>query len=171
MSVKRTYRPLTFHDLKRDSKLLLAFGLGSGLSPKAPGTVGTLVALPFVWLLAQMGLFGQMLVLTVVIALGVLVSDYAVRKLKVHDHPGIVIDEFAGIWLSFFLLPFTLPLLVVGFIIFRLLDILKPWPISWLDKTVKGGVGVMADDVLAGLLTCIVLHGLLYFNVTAKYLL
>ena len=156
----RSHSP-NFLDLKKDGQLLLAFGLGAGLSPKAPGTVGTIAALPGVLLLGQFALFGQLLILTVVVALGVLVSDYAVKKLRVHDHPGIVIDEFAGLWLSFFLVPLSLPLVVIGFILFRLLDILKPWPISWLDRKVKGGIGVMADDLLAGLITCLILHGLI----------
>lgn len=159
-NTSRSHSP-NFLDLKKDGQLLLAFGLGAGLSPKAPGTVGTIAALPGVLLLGQFALFGQLLILTVVVALGVLVSDYAVKKLRVHDHPGIVIDEFAGLWLSFFLVPLSLPLVVIGFILFRLLDILKPWPISWLDRKVKGGIGVMADDLLAGLITCLILHGLI----------
>ncbi|MCW9016490.1 MAG: phosphatidylglycerophosphatase A, partial [Kangiellaceae bacterium] len=80
--------------------------------------------------------------------------------LKTHDHPGIVWDEFAGMFVTFLFIPITWQNLIAGFILFRLFDILKPWPIKWVDKKVSGGLGIMLDDILAGLAACGCLHGL-----------
>ena len=82
------------------------------------------------------------------------------RELGVHDHEGIVWDEMVGIWITFWLAPPGLIWLLVGFVAFRVLDICKPWPIRWLDVNVRGGVGIMVDDVLAGILAWLVVQGL-----------
>lgn len=128
----------------------LAFGFGAGGMPRAPGTWGTLVGLPFVLLWASLPLWGQGLVLVASIVFGVWLCGKVARELGVHDHEGIVWDEMVGIWLTCFLLPAEPLWLALGFVVFRVMDIAKPWPISWVDRHVHGGFGIMLDDVLAG---------------------
>ncbi|WXL26533.1 phosphatidylglycerophosphatase A [Ectopseudomonas mendocina] len=130
----------------------LAFGFGSGTMRKAPGTWGSLVALPFVPLLQQLPDWGYWLVLAVSIVFGCWLCGKVARDLGVHDHEGIVWDEFVGIWITFWLAPAGWGWLALGFLLFRLFDILKPWPISWVDRQVHGGFGIMLDDILAGVL-------------------
>mgnify|MGYP000456862034 CR=1 FL=1 len=130
----------------------LAFGFGSGLAPKAPGTFGTLAALPILLLLAPFHMspwFGLFLLAT--FGLGIYLCDTTADALGVHDHGGIVWDEFVGFWIAMAFLPVNFVSLVLGFTLFRLIDILKPWPISWIDKNIGGGLGIMVDDVVAGL--------------------
>ena len=130
---------------------MLAFGFGSGLSQKAPGTMGTLAAIPLWWLLAQLPLSTYWVVVLVAAVAGILICGRAADRLGVHDHGGIVWDEFVGFWIAMAALPVTWQSLILGFVLFRLFDILKPWPISWLDRRVSGGFGIMIDDVIAGL--------------------
>ncbi len=140
----------TFSELLKSPFLMLGFGFGSGLAKKAPGTVGTLLGLvlfiplllwsePVAWLVLLAGtLFGS------------LICGRASEQLGVHDHGGIVWDEFVGIWMVLLLLPEQNVLFwVFAFITFRLFDIWKPWPIRWIDQKVHGGFGIMLDDVLA----------------------
>ncbi|TNF36664.1 MAG: phosphatidylglycerophosphatase A [Gammaproteobacteria bacterium] len=129
----------------------LAAGFGSGLSRKAPGTAGSLAALPVGVLLLDLPVWGHAAWVVLMFALGVLVCDRAARLLGVHDHPGIVWDEFVGLWLAMWLLPDGWPWWLAAFVLFRLFDIAKPWPIRWLDRQVQGGFGIMIDDVLAGI--------------------
>ena len=128
----------------------LAFGLGSGLSPKAPGTVGTLAAIPFYLLMQSLTLPVYLLVLLVATLVGIWLCDKSSKELGVHDHPGIVWDEFCGFWLTMIAAPAGWLWIIIGFLLFRVFDILKPWPIRWLDKHVHGGLGIMVDDLLAG---------------------
>lgn len=129
-----------------------ALGFGSGLAPKAPGTFGTLAAVPIYWLLLQpLSLPWLLTVIVVSFAVGVWFCGAAADKLGVHDHPGIVWDEFVGLWISCIALPGGWPWLFAAFVLFRFFDILKPWPIRWLDTKVPGGLGIMVDDLLAGL--------------------
>mgnify|MGYP000844138693 FL=1 len=130
---------------------MLAFGFGSGLSPKAPGTMGTLAAIPLWWLLAQLPLSTYLVVVLIAAVAGIVICGRAADRLGVHDHGGIVWDEFVGFWIAMAALPVTWQSLILGFVLFRLFDILKPWPISWLDRRVSGGFGIMIDDVIAGL--------------------
>jgi len=130
---------------------LVAFGFGSGLSPKAPGTVGTLVAFPFYWLLQANPFYW--IWIAAFLAFGVWACGVTGRTLGVHDHGGMVWDEIAAFLM---VLPFApvhelgMPLAFgLAFALFRLFDIWKPFPIGWLDARVPGGFGVMLDDVLA----------------------
>lgn len=127
----------------------LAFGFGSGLSPKAPGTVGTLAAMPFAVLLVQLPLWIGLAVIAIAFMVGVYLCTVTGRALGVHDHGGIVWDEFVSLWLVLVLIPFHWGWWLAAFVLFRLFDILKPWPIRWLDRHIGGGLGVMIDDVLA----------------------
>lgn len=136
--------------------VLIITWFGSGLSPRAPGTVGTLAALPFAiamiwaagpayahWVLSLAALL--------VFLIGWWASDAYVRLTGTKDPGLIVIDEVAGIWLTLAVAPLDPVAIGLGFVLFRLFDILKPWPVSWADKAVKGGLGIMLDDILAGL--------------------
>ncbi len=140
---------------------LLATGLGTGLSPKAPGTVGTIAAIPLVLALSWLPLWCSALAIMLICMLGVYVSDVTSRDLGVDDHGGIVIDEVAGFAITMWALPPDGWLLLAGFVLFRFLDIVKPWPVRVFDQHVLGGLGVMADDIVAGLLACGLLHGVL----------
>jgi phosphatidylglycerophosphatase A len=141
---------LTPKQILSDPVLFLAFGFGSGLAKKAPGTFGTLAAVPVYWLFAQTNLFVYSLLTLIVTVIGVWICDSAAKKLDEHDFGGIVWDEIAGYLITMWLVPFTGQAMVLGFVLFRFFDILKPWPIKWIDRQVHGGLGIMLDDVLAG---------------------
>ena len=135
----------------------LAFGFGSGLSPFAPGTVGTLVAIPFTFLLKSLGTTGFWIALVLLFLLGVKLCTHVSQKLGVHDHGGIVWDEMVGYWLAVAFVPLDWQWLLAAFLLFRFFDIFKPWPIRQIDKKISGGFGIMVDDVVAGLFTLILL--------------
>jgi phosphatidylglycerophosphatase A len=130
----------------------LAFGLGSGAAPKAPGTFGTLAAVVIYLLLPDMSVPVYIGFVVVAFAIGVWLCGKTADDIGVHDHGGIVWDEFVGFWITMLLVPDGWLWIVLGFILFRAFDILKPWPIKWLDEKVAGGFGIMIDDVLAGVM-------------------
>lgn len=145
---------------------LLAFGFGAGLSPKAPGTAGTLVAIPLHVLLLAIA-FNNYIYLAILVAaflLGIYLCGKTARDLGVHDHGGIVWDEFVGYWITMILVPLTWYWVLAGFVAFRFFDIVKPWPIGWLDKKVHGGFGIMLDDTIAGLYAVVVIQLAMYFT-------
>lgn len=136
----------------------LALGFGSGLAAKAPGTFGTLAAIPLYLLMVELPL-GWYLGLTLLSVLaGIYICDKAAKDMGVHDHGAIVWDEVAGLLISMIAAPAGWIWLLVGFGLFRFFDIIKPWPIRWLDAKVEGGFGIMIDDVLAGVFAFIVLQ-------------
>ena len=141
-----------------DPVLWLAFGFGSGLAPRAPGTAGTLMAIPLFLLLDRLPFAGYLLATAFVTLVGVWICARASRVLGVHDHPGIVWDEFAGFLVAMAIAPDGWVGIVAGFALFRLFDIWKPWPIGWVDRQVHGGLGIMLDDVLAGLMAVLVFY-------------
>lgn len=145
-------------DLLHNPLQFLAFGMGSGLSPHAPGTMGTLAAIPIYLLFAQFGLLLYTVFVIAAIALGIWLCGRVSEQLNVHDHPGIVWDEFAGYWVTMWAVPKEWLWVALGFVVFRILDIVKPWPISLLDRRVGGGWGIMVDDLTAGLMACLTLH-------------
>ena len=141
----------------------LALGFGSGLAPKAPGTFGTLAALPLYFLMMKLSL-PVFVALTLIITIaGFWICDIAAKDMQVHDHGAIVWDEVAGMLITMIAAPVGLLPLVVGFVLFRFFDIIKPWPIKLLDRHVKGGFGIMIDDVLAGVFAAICLQAIHYF--------
>ena len=143
---------------------LLSFGFGSGYMPIAPGTLGTLVAIPIFLLLSQLNMDLYILSLIGMALLGIWLCGYTSRALGVHDHKGIVWDEVVGYLITMAMIPPTWLNICAGFVLFRLFDIWKPWPINLLDKHIHGGLGIMLDDVLAGLFAwCILQTGLYYF--------
>lgn len=134
----------------------IALGFGTGLSPKAPGTVGSLAAVALWWLLfADFSLPIQAAIIALGFALGVWVSHWMIARTGIADPGFIVWDEFIGQWIALLLLPKTLVWYAIAFALFRLFDIVKRGPAGWADKRFKGGFGVMVDDVIAGLLALV----------------
>jgi len=134
---------------------LVAFGFGAGLSPKAPGSVGTIVAVLIYLVLPSMPpiIYAGLVLLS--FFFGIWICGKTAEDLGVHDHGGIVWDEFVGYWITMFMAPSGLFWVLLGFVFFRLLDIFKPWPIKWADKELAGGLGIMLDDVLAGIMAAL----------------
>jgi len=128
-----------------------AFGFGSGAAPFAPGTFGTLAAVLLYLPLQHLHWFSYLLLVVVAFVVGVVICERTSKDIGVHDHGGIVWDEFVGYWLTMLFAPAGWVWVVVGFVLFRFFDIVKPRPIGWLDKQVKGGMGIMIDDVVAGI--------------------
>ncbi|MBT1443390.1 phosphatidylglycerophosphatase A [Shewanella sp. JM162201] len=141
----------------------LALGFGSGLAKKAPGTFGTLAAVPLYLLLSPLPLFWYLMVTAVAVVAGVYICDRAAKDMGVHDHGAIVWDEVAGLLITMIAAPAGIVWLVAGFVLFRIFDILKPWPIRVLDAKVHGGFGIMIDDVLAGVFALGCLQLLAYY--------
>ena len=137
---------------KASSVHWLAFGLGSGFAPKAPGTVGSAAAILLYLPLAELPLAVYCVIVVLAFVAGVWICGATSRQLGVHDHGGIVWDEFVGVWITLAAVPPTPGGVLFGFLLFRLLDIVKPWPIKWADKKVHGGFGIMLDDAIAGIL-------------------
>lgn len=134
-----------------DPRYLVALGFGSGLAPWAPGTVGSLVAIPFALLFGLAGDIGYAAIVIVVLIGGIPLCDRVAAELDSKDPGVIVIDEFVGMWIALFLLPEGWYWLIAGFVLFRFFDILKPWPVNWFDEHLPGGRGIMMDDVAAGM--------------------
>lgn len=150
-------------------KLLLwiAQGFGTGWSPVAPGTVGSLLGPLVVYL--SIGLTGwnwqiQLSLIVVTQALGIWLCDKGAQLLGKKDPGSIVWDEIAAFWIVHFAMPITLPVLGLGFLLFRIFDILKPWPVCLFDR-LEGGLGIMADDACAAVICCLILQTLLWYGV------
>ena len=136
----------------------LAFGFGTGLAKKAPGTWGTIAGLVVMPLLYLLPLTWALVFIAAASIFGFWLCGRVADDLGVHDHGGIVWDEMVGIWMTLILLPNSWQWWLLGFVLFRILDILKPWPISVLDRNVGGGLGIMIDDMLAGLIAGALLY-------------
>jgi phosphatidylglycerophosphatase A len=150
----------------RDPGHLLAFGLGLGLAPVAPGTFGTLLGAPVAAALARLGPAGAAFGTALLFAAGVWLCDRSARALGVDDHPGIVWDEVVGYAIALLFVPSAWGWWLAAFLLFRALDIVKPWPIREIDHSLRGGLGTMLDDAVAGLLTglALLLARLLFLN-------
>ena len=148
----------------RHPAVLVTTCFGVGLLPVAPGTWGSLVALPVAWFLH--GASGGLAVVAAAAALffaGWWAAEHVVRRSGARDPSCIVIDEVAGQLLALAVVPAELPYYAAAFVGFRLFDIVKPWPVSWADRTLKGGLGVMLDDALAALYVAAILFGVTRF--------
>jgi phosphatidylglycerophosphatase A len=144
----------------------LGLGLGSGLFPKAPGTAGSLLAWVLAWIFPELTNIWFVLIASVI---GIYICHWSAKDMGVHDHPAIVWDEFCGQWL---LLSYVVSIVgtpeigmnasfwswLAAFLLFRFFDILKPWPISWLDKNLSSGFGIMLDDIMAALMGIAVIY-------------
>jgi phosphatidylglycerophosphatase A len=156
-SKKKSQRRITPAQVFGNPYCFLAFGFGSGLAPVAPGTFGTLAAIPLYWLLANLS-FPLYAAIVIGLALaGIRICRRCEEILEVSDHSGIVWDEIVGFLIAMAAVPATWTAVLLGFLAFRVFDILKPWPIAHFDRTVHGGVGVMLDDVLAGLYAAVLM--------------
>ena len=136
----------------------IAFGFGAGAIPFAPGTWGTLVGVFLYLLIAQFALPYYLIILAISIVFGIWICDKTERFLGVKDHSGIVWDEIAGFLLTMLYAPAGWQWVALGFVLFRLFDIIKPWPIKVIDKRVKGGIGIMLDDLIAAIPAWIILQ-------------
>jgi phosphatidylglycerophosphatase A len=141
----------------RDPVQLLALGFGSGLVPRAPGTAGSLLGLAAAILAAQWGAWIAVAITVVVVVAGVWICGEGARRLGVHDHPAIVWDEIAGMMIAMLAAPPGWGWTALAFALFRAFDIIKPWPIREIDHAMRGGAGIMLDDVMAGILAALVL--------------
>jgi len=150
----------SYRALLRQPLHWLAFGGGAGLAPKGPGTAGSLVAVPiYYFLLSTLSAPVYVVLVAALFLFGVWVCDRTEHDLGVHDHSGIVWDEIVGQLVAYFMLPAGWLWLLAGFGLFRLFDIWKPFPISWLNARVKGGWGIMLDDLAAGIAAAAILQG------------
>lgn len=152
---------MKYAGLLKNPVYCLGLGLGSGLAPKAPGTFGTLAAIPLVVLVAMLGDVAFAVATAVACLVGVYICGATAKAMGEHDHPAIVWDEVAGYMVAMLAVPVSWQTLLVSFLLFRLFDIRKPWPIGWVDKRVHGGLGIMIDDIIAGLATLAIMHALL----------
>jgi len=140
---------------------LLATGFGSGLSPIMPGTAGSIAAIPFWWLMTLLPLQLYSLLVLIGISVGVYLCHRTARDMGVHDHGSIVWDEFIGMWITLMAIPaMSWQWVLASFVIFRIFDMWKPWPIRWFDRNVHGGMGIMVDDIIAGVISAAILYGL-----------
>lgn len=146
--------------IRRRPAFWIASGFGSGLAPIAPGTFGTIAALLPWLLLRELTPWHYLAVVFVVFWLGVWATKQVIAGLREEDPGLVVIDEWVGLWLALFLAPAGWGWMLAGFVLFRLFDIWKPWPVSWADRRLKGGFGAMFDDALAGLYALLALQAL-----------
>jgi phosphatidylglycerophosphatase A len=130
---------------------LLSIGLGSGAAPYAPGTFGTLAAVPLYYFLQAVPLAWYLFIVLLLFFIGIYLCGATARHLGVHDHSGIVWDEVVGYLITMTAAPQGWIWMLCGFGLFRLFDIVKPWPVRYADRHVSGGFGIMLDDVLAAL--------------------
>jgi len=145
-----------------DPRHFLSLGFGSGLAPLAPGTFGTLAAVPVYWMMSTLALEIYLIITLLAFLLGIYLCGFTSRRLGVHDHSGIVWDEVVGYLITMIAVPVSWTWMLAGFILFRFFDVLKPWPIRWADKRLHGGFGIMFDDVLAGIFSLLALHSIQY---------
>jgi len=136
---------------------LLAYGLGSGLSPVAPGTLGTVAAIPLFLLMRPLAPGMYLAIVGCLFLIGIWLCGVTAREMGLHDPGGIVWDEIAGMYMTLLVAPFTLSAWILAFLLFRAFDIVKPWPIRDLDHRLGGGLGIMLDDLAAALYAAILL--------------
>ena len=129
----------------------IAFGFGVGVIPFAPGTFGTLAAVLIYLLIQPLPLFSYLIFTAIFIIISIFISDWVSKRIHIHDHPGMCIDEFAGFFVTMINAPLGFGWIVLGFVLFRIFDIFKPWPINYIDRHVHGGLGMILDDILAGI--------------------
>lgn len=142
----------------QDPLYFFAFGLGSGAIPFAPGTFGTLLAIPFFLLLQPLPLVAYIIFVILFIVASSWICDRVSHDIHEHDHPGMCIDEFAGFFVTMIDAPAGWGWILLGFLLFRLFDIWKPWPIRFIDKNVHGGFGMVLDDIVAGIFAMLIIQ-------------
>ena len=140
----------------------LSLGFGSGLSPYAPGTAGTLAAIPLFWFMSTLPLAVYLAVVGVLFLIGIYLCQVTTDRLGAHDHSAIVWDEVVGYLLTMTAIPFDWRWVLAGFFLFRLFDVWKPWPVRALDRSVEGGLGIMLDDIGAAIYAALSLQAIIY---------
>ncbi len=140
-----------------------ALGFGSGLTPKLPGTAGTLVGALLFILIPNISWIAYLVIVVCGFLFGIFCCGYTARILNVHDHHSIVWVEIIGYLITMFMVPKEWMWILIGFILFRAFDILKPWPISFIDRRMGGGLGIMLDDVIAALFSLAIIQIAIYF--------
>ena len=146
---------------------LIATGFGIGLIKYAPGTIGSITSIPIWFLVTSVFHSAHLQVYCIVLSasIGIYACQRASRDIGIHDHGSIVWDEFIGMWITLLIIPdFSFLWTSLGLLIFRVIDIWKPWPIGWLDKSIRGGFGIMIDDIAAGTISSIILYCLHSFH-------
>ncbi len=143
---------VNFRSLIRRPACFLAYGFGAGLAPKAPGTFGTLVALPIYWLIQDSPLLEYLILVLALSIIGIWLCQRAADWVKLDDPSGIVWDEIVGYLVAMTFAPSGWQWMLLGFVLFRFFDILKPWPVNLADRHLHGGLGIMLDDIVAGIM-------------------
>jgi len=149
---------INFRELLKRPVCFLGLGFGSGLAPFAPGTFGTIAAIPIYLLMQDLPLTIYLFVTTVFFILGIYICQKSADWLGKDDPSAVVWDEIVGYLVTMISAPSGWQWVLIGFVLFRFFDIIKPWPISWLDKNLHGGLGIMVDDVVAGMFAMILLQ-------------
>jgi phosphatidylglycerophosphatase A len=154
---------INFRELIKRPICFLGLGFGSGLAPKAPGTFGTIAAIPVYLLMQPLGLELYILLTILAFFVGITICQQSADWIGKDDPSAVVWDEIVGYLVTMIAAPQGWEWILIGFVLFRLFDILKPWPISIADKELHGGFGIMFDDVIAGTMAAICLQCLYYF--------
>ena len=149
---------VNFKELLKRPVCFLGLGFGTGLAPKAPGTFGTLAALPIYWLMQDLSLAMYLAFTVFAFVAGIWICQQAANWLAKEDPSAVVWDEIVGYLVTMIAAPSGWQWMVIGFVLFRFFDIVKPWPISYADKNLHGGFGIMVDDVIAGIFAWIVMY-------------
>jgi phosphatidylglycerophosphatase A len=151
-------QPAVPHSVWTNPLHFIAFGFGSGAMPFAPGTFGTLMAIPFYLLLAPLPLVWYVTIVAIIVVASIWLSEKVSKQIAIHDHPGMCIDEIVGYLVTMIAAPAGWVWILIGFLLFRFFDIVKPPPINLLDQHVGGGFGVIIDDVVAGLFSMVIIQ-------------
>jgi phosphatidylglycerophosphatase A len=142
----------------------IAFGFGIGTVPFAPGTFGTLIAIPFYLVMQNLAPLIYLGLTIAIIIFSIIICSKSTRDIGIEDHQGMCLDEIVGFIVTMFLAPHGWQWIAIGFILFRIFDIWKPWPIHYVDAHIHGGFGMILDDVLAGIYSCLLLQILAYIT-------
>jgi len=161
MSTSQT--EVNFRELLKRPVCFLGLGFGSGLAPKAPGTFGTLAAIPVYLLMQDLSLVLYLALTIIAFIVGIYICQQSADWLGSDDPSAVVWDEIVGYLVTMIAAPQSWLWVFIGFVLFRLFDILKPWPISVADKKLHGGFGIMFDDVIAGVFAAIVMQAIIHF--------
>ena len=153
---------INFSELLKLPVCFLGLGFGSGLAPKAPGTFGTLAAVPLYLLMQYLPVISYISVVVIAFVIGIWICEQSARWIGQADPSAVVWDEIVGYLITMIAAPSGWQWLVLGFVLFRFFDILKPWPINLADKAIHGGLGIMVDDVIAGVFALVVIQWLYY---------
>lgn len=160
---------VNFSELLKRPACFLGLGFGSGLAPKAPGTFGTLAALPLYWLMQDLPLITYISIVVLAFIAGIWICQKSAEWLQKDDPSAVVWDEIVGYLVTMIAAPSGWQWMVLGFVLFRFFDILKPWPINLADKAIHGGLGIMVDDVIAGVFSLVVIQWLYYVYPTMSW--